>query len=1109
MRKHFLLLMLMALLPLAGWAQFAVNNYVPKGNFIYKITKAADASTPGEVVLYGIRDGQNPVDAQKALNLEGKITIAIVDGPSFDFIVDYANEEALRKTYNWTSYTDVPTEVGEFAGMVVAESVVIPKEFQTIKANTFKGYTNMKTISFEANSEVTTIESGSFNTTQINTFDFSNCSKLTSLQNGVFVEASPAVNSYVKTVKLPANSEALTTIGTAFQRLPELTTITNLEHSLITTVAADAFNGDAKLKTLVLPGTVQTIAANAFRASGIEDLTIDVTSLDDATAGQVYGTADLATLKALTLKGNLTGGFKSQAFKGCTALASIATTNFAIVGEGKIGNSAFENCTALTALTIPSIKGTDNTARAIIGDAAFKGCTKLGTISLNDLEFATINAEAFAGCATHSSVTNGTLAFGPTKDVIISGTTTTTGAFYNTTRLKTISFGASEGLDIQALAFENAASVNDAALTFADATDLTINGTATATGAFYNTTKLKTINFGNVTDGTINAFAFEKAGYSLSGSNASVTFGDLDGTTIAANAFASTDKLQTVTIGDITNGTIGDGSAAVFPSLKNATVGSIKSETDATVIGAKAFTFKNVSGTTFTQPGTKSLETVAAATNALIAEGALDFSAVNGGSSPFVFPVVTIGELKTAKVLDKGALKGNDIAQIIFDGNIAAGALDVTVIEDEQGTPGVADLKLAALTFNGEIATGGIVGNAFASMPVVMTITFNGKMAAAAVATHAFKDLLANSNVKYTYNGADIDLTINPFAKSAFNGTYLTARTINFFVTNTDLKDLFWGADGLGSDVVGSTDHVFDIYRLIKAVEPDLSFLVYPDIVTTAKHTASPRTAWARWELGSRVDEKVTGTLAANTNLVIKRVQKLDGTNNAKITIYGTYTDEDDALNASTIYMMPLKVTNGYYHIPGTNTTTLIVKVENNGADFNANSYKVKVNQTDYPAYAAANNSIWTGLVNNELFVAQNIMTNEQLIDKTAKNGSTPVDIYRGTSDIAEDLYIMSDPSKNKGFRIDKTEITSSNNAYINTGWYYMLLKKYTGAPAAANVLWLDDATDDMITGILNVKHDVKNNAQNGAIYTLQGVRVSQTTKGQIYIQNGKKFIAK
>ena len=114
----------------------------------------------------------------------------------------------------------------------------------------------------------------------------------------------------------------------------------------------------------------------------------------------------------------------------------------------------------------------------------------------------------------------------------------------------------------------------------------------------------------------------------------------------------------------------------------------------------------------------------------------------------------------------------------------------------------------------------------------------------------------------------------------------------------------------------GTYDGTFAIYRVIYAdpVVVDLSFKVYPDIKTSRQHTTtSPRTAWARWELGARVDANVTGTLAANTDLVIKRVQQLDGTNNAKITIYGTYTDEDDALKASTVYMVPLKVTNGYY----------------------------------------------------------------------------------------------------------------------------------------------------------------------------------------------------
>jgi len=1088
MKKNFLLLFLMALMPLAGWAQFAVNNYVPKGNFIYKITQAADGATPGKVVLYGIRDGQNPVDAQKALNLEGKITIAIVDGPSFDFIVDYANEEALRKTYNWTSYTAAPTEVGAFAGMVNAESVVIPKEFLEIKANTFVGYTNMKSISFEANSEVTTIASGSFSTTQISTFDFSNCSKLTAINNGVFVEAAPAINSYVKTIKLPLNSEVLTTIGTAFQRLPELTTITNLDKSKITTVAANAFDGDAKLETLALPGTVQTIAANAFVNSGIKNLTIDVTSLNDATVGNVYG-ASVAKLQSLTLKGVLSGTLKPQAFQGCTNLATLNTTDFTIAGAGKIGANAFENCTSLTSLVISSIKGTDNTTRAIIDAQAFKGCTKLSTITINELEFATIGTEAFANCGTHTSVTAAALTLGDMKDVIISGTATTNGAFYNNTKLSQISFGESEGLNIQTFAFENATSAIAA--------------------------PTATLEFGDAKNLTIAADAFNGASKLLS-----ATFGDLEGSTINGDAFVGAAKLETVTIEDITNGVIGDGTKAVFPALKTVTIGSVKSEADAIVIKTAAFKYANVSGATLSLANNKSLETVAAATKALIDAGAFDFALIDGSvGAPFVAPVATIGEIKTAKTMAAGALKGDKIAKIIFNGNIAAGALDAMIVNGNTAVTGLTLLN--TIIFNGEIAAGGITANAFASLPAIMNITFNGKMAAAAVANGAFEGLLTDSQVLYAYNGDDLDLTVNPFGKQAFKAGSASgdARIIKFAVTNTDLKAKYQEA------VAGlTTDGAFDVYLayFFVPVVTDLSFKVYPDLANDAS------TAWARWELGHRVDADVTGTLASGDNLVIKRVQQVDGTHNAKITVYGTYTDEDDALNASTVYMVPLKAENGYYHIPGTNKTTLIVKVESTAA-FTETSYKVKVNQTGYAAYdanvtATGAGSIWPGLVNKKLYVASNIMTNQQLIDHQASDAAnadatgvygyyhalnTP-DIYRGTyglttQAISNNLYIMSNPAKNKGFRIDKNEVSSTNNAYINTGWYYMLLKKYTGEPAAARVVWMGE--DENVTAILGVKKNVKK-FEADAIYNLQGVRVDNTVKGQVYIMNGKKFIA-
>ena len=508
-----------------GWAQFGVGNYVTKGNFIYQITVAAAGANPGEVVLYGIRDGYNPVDESKALNLEGKITIGIVDGPSFDFIVTTANATALRNTYNFTTFDAAPTLVGPFAGMVIAESVVIPKEFQTIVANTFYGYTNMKAISFQEESEVETIQSGAFNTTQISSFDFSNCSKLTTIENGLFVEADPAVNSYVENVWLPEASEALVTIGTAFQRLPNLQHVYNLENSKITTVAQDAFKGDVNLEEIALPGTVVTIAENAFRGSGITTLTIDVTSLNDLTSGNVYGAGDdLTTLESLTLTGVLSGTFKPQAFKGCTKLETIDMTGMTITG-GTIGASAFEGCTKLAALTFNPITGVDDTHvgtigenafkectklatltfngitgfeaahPAVIGASAFEGCTKLGTIAFNGLENVTILAKAFKSCVS-GAVTTSSLSFGPLTNVTIVGTDDTDGAFNGTSKLTSISFGVSENLTINDFAFKGTASAgNAAALSFGDATNIVIGESA-----FIGAEKVETITFGNIED---------------------------------------------------------------------------------------------------------------------------------------------------------------------------------------------------------------------------------------------------------------------------------------------------------------------------------------------------------------------------------------------------------------------------------------------------------------------------------------------------------------------------------------------------------------------------------------------------------------------------------
>ena len=934
MRKNFLILMLMTLLPLAGWAQRNVGDVFPADNFVYQVTATMDGTDPGEVTLIGIRDGKTPI-VDAALVIPNQMS-ADLFGDTYTFNVTALGANALQQRLDATG-----AYMGTFTGTAAAKTIEFPAHITEIPANCFNGWTNVNSITFAEGSELETINNYAFATTQITSFDFSPCSQLAALPDEVFVEAGKT-NTYITSITLPENSMLLKDIQGAFKHLPNLTAINNLEKSAITTVIAEAFDGDAKLAKIELPGTVQTIAANAFKNCGVSDLTINVGSLITAGDGatQLYGTtaADLNKLTKLTLKGNLGGIITTNAFKGHTNLATLDLSGLNFASLGQIATSAFEGCTKITSVTLGNIN-----------DQPAAGCT--------------IDADAFTGC-----------------------------------------------------------------------------------------TKLATVTIGNINS-----------------ANA-----------IGATAFGN--KLKTVTIG-----TVKAGAASIL---------------------ANAFTFDNVKGATLkVATGAGQYLSSDDALTPIFATDAFKFDAIDGSlvgwNDASDAATVTFGEIRSkGGVFAGGDISGNRIRLITFNGDIAQGGIDAQIYDDAAN-----GVSLKTLIFNGNLAIEAIEANAFANLATnAVTITFAGSLAKEAIRDGAFELLKANSRV--ILSGTPADATVNPFQKNAFDKTtpadVVTVRDIFITVSNAELLGRFKSATkGL------NTDGVFDVYRVAFYVAPvpaDNSFLVYPN-------ANDKKTAWAR--INFAVDQ-LSATLAGGNDLKIQRVQTIDGAK-AKLTLYGTYTDEDNALNASTIYMVPLKVKEGYYHISGTDNEIIIAKVTKAGdADFTltdaVKSHKVAVSTA---GYNVANESLWTGLHNSELHIAQNIMTNQQLIDKTASDGGTPVDIYRGGTSIVEDLYIMTDPSKNKGFRIDKTVIekkTDGTGAYINEGWFYMLLKHYEGQAAAApRVIWMDDASDSEITGILEVKHDAaqENAAKNNAIYTLQGVRVSQTQKGMIYIQNGKKFIAK
>jgi hypothetical protein len=359
------------------------------------------------------------------------------------------------------------------------------------------------------------------------------------------------------------------------------------------------------------------------------------------------------------------------------------------------------------------------------------------------------------------------------------------------------------------------------------------------------------------------------------------------------------------------------------------------------------------------------------------------------------------------------------------------------------------------------------------------------------------------------------DYTVNPFNVKAMNAAAVDGDANRFIVLTVkndklgaNFEDPVNGINGTATDPTK-----FDIY-FVKLAEPEadpakISFTLYRNDKATSE-------AWGRYDLGGFFEENKDGEYT-QTTMIIPRIQEItqsdDSKVKAKLTLYGIYTDEDDVNEEATIYMVPLHVINGKYEITKYNFKLIIAKATISGS-FVDKDIEWKYDNVTAPT----KNSVWTtlpGYAFSKQKSADNV-TNQQLWDKTknlyalfnskAPDGTTArPDIWGTNTNVPMyDLYIMSNPAKYKGFRVDKN-VVEKGGAYIAPTWYFALLKNYGDDAAPARVVWLDDS---QATAIFGVK-EVKNAEGNDAIYNLQGIRVSAPVKGQLYIQNGKKFIAK
>lgn len=225
---------------------------------------------------------------------------------------------------------------------------VIPARVTTIGYSAFSGCPNLTTVTFEKNSQLTSIGSEAFKS----------CYKL-------------------KSITIPAS---VTSIGSsAFYDCDSLTTVTFEGNSQLTSISNYVFKGCTSITSVTIPAGVTRIGSDAF--SGCSNLTTVnyLGTLEQwlnisfgyyanpcSYGAQLYINGTLLT--KLVIPDTITE-IQDCAFNGCVSITSVTIP----ASVTSIGRYAFEYCSRLTSITIPA-------SVTSIGDEAFGSCGALETI---------------------------------------------------------------------------------------------------------------------------------------------------------------------------------------------------------------------------------------------------------------------------------------------------------------------------------------------------------------------------------------------------------------------------------------------------------------------------------------------------------------------------------------------------------------------------------------------------------------------------------------------------------------------------------------------------------------------------------------------------------
>lgn len=334
---------------------------------------------------------------------------------------------------------NIPTTVKQvrqfaFSGTSL-ESVMIPSGVLLLEKAVFKRCEALKSVTFEAGSKLTRIESSASNDALGNTSaygvfhtcsslesinipssvshlgvgTFNNCealkelvipedTRLTSLEGYYYLDAnvlgaSPVTGGLIEECwnleKIVIPSKIKKIDKSAFMN-SGLRTITFAEGTQCSEIGDYSFAGCPYLESIDIPSTVRTMGNSVFK-NCTSLVSLDLTYVENL-GESVFG--GCSSLKFISLPSNtkeiLPSSFKDcasleecripdgvvtigeKAFSGCSSLKKIPVST----SLQEIGRLAFEKCTALTEVTIPA-------SVRRVGDSAFSKCTSMTEFSLD------------------------------------------------------------------------------------------------------------------------------------------------------------------------------------------------------------------------------------------------------------------------------------------------------------------------------------------------------------------------------------------------------------------------------------------------------------------------------------------------------------------------------------------------------------------------------------------------------------------------------------------------------------------------------------------------------------------------------------------------------